>query len=145
MCQNTSEGIERTLENYSQLVKYYEDRREFGLAELFHVGEMDMVRWRRTSSRNRLAAWFERNVSAIGLYRLCSMYGSSYLRALTVLVALSIVFALSLLRITLMRDKNSNWFVIPAKAGIQPVVLFKTTTGLDPGLRRDDGICLNVK
>ena len=44
-----------------------------------------------------------------------------------------------------MRDKGSNCFVIPAKAGIQPVVLFRTTMGLGPGLRRDDGICLNVK
>ncbi len=43
-----------------------------------------------------------------------------------------------------MCNKNPNWFVIPAKAGIQPVALFKTTTGLDPGLRRDDGICFDV-
>ena len=42
-----------------------------------------------------------------------------------------------------MRDTNSNWLVVPAEAGIQLIVLFNTTTGLDPGLRRDDGICLD--
>jgi hypothetical protein len=48
------------------------------------------------------------------------------------------------MRIAVVQKKNANGFVIPAEAGIQPIVLFKTMTGLDPGLRRDDGICLNV-
>jgi hypothetical protein len=30
-------------------------------------------------------------------------------------------------------------FVIPAKAGIQPIVISTTYQVLDPGLRRDDG------
>ena len=31
-------------------------------------------------------------------------------------------------------------FVIPAEAGIQPVVISMSYEGLDPGLRRDDGV-----
>jgi antitoxin HigA-1 len=45
---------------------------------------------------------------------------------------------MELLRITIVRDKNSNWPVIPANPRNQPVGLVKTTTGLGPcrGLSR---------
>ncbi len=87
------EAIQHTLENYSALVKYHEDRREFALAELFHVGEMEMMRLRRATSANYLVSWCQKNVSFIGLYQLCSLYGSSYGRALGVLVGMIFILA----------------------------------------------------
>jgi hypothetical protein len=50
-----------------------------------------------------------------------------------------------LMSIPLVHEEKSNWLVIPAEAGIQSILFFKATIGLDPGLRRDDGICLNVE
>lgn len=88
-----SEAIQSTHAHYSQLIKYYEDRRNFGLAEKFYVGEMDMVRWRLSTSKNKTYAWIQRNVSVIGLYRLLSVYGSNYRRAFLSLVFTTFGFA----------------------------------------------------
>ena len=87
------EAIQHTLENYSALVKHHEDRREFALAELFHVGEMEMMRLRRATSANHLVSWCQKNASFIGLYQLCSLYGSSYGRALSVLASMICILA----------------------------------------------------
>lgn len=87
------ETIQHTLLNYSALLKHHEDRREFALAELFHVGEMEMMRLRRATSAIYLVSWYQKNISFIGLYRLCSLYGSSYGRALCVMAGMIIVLA----------------------------------------------------
>lgn len=88
-----SEVIQHTRENYSQLVKYYEERRDFELAEKFYIGEMHMLRWKLSTSKNRMLALFQRNISAIGLYWLLSVYGSSYRRALLSLLCMTLGFA----------------------------------------------------
>jgi hypothetical protein len=88
-----SEVIQHTRENYSQLVKYYEERRDFELAEKFYIGEMHMLRWKLSTSKSKSLAWAQRNISAIGLYWLLSVYGSNYRRALLSLVFMTFGFA----------------------------------------------------
>ena len=77
---------------YRQMVIASEKRREFEAAEDFHYGEMEM---RRLLIAHRYARWMRpvaRNLSGIGLYRILSGYGGSYLRALVALL----LFILSL-------------------------------------------------
>lgn len=88
--------IEKLAENYAQLVLNYEQRREVDSAEDFHIGEMEMRRRKIASGIKQpwLRAIRER-CNGFGVYRLSSIYGTSYTHAAWVLAC--IVLFLSLL------------------------------------------------
>ncbi|MBI3715546.1 MAG: hypothetical protein HY255_06095 [Betaproteobacteria bacterium] len=73
------------LESYRQLLKYYEERRDFPMAEAFHYGEMEMMRWTDAWHRS-VPDWIGRNLSLLNFYRLTSGYGTSVSQAACVLV-----------------------------------------------------------
>lgn len=77
--RHTSYG--RVNENYRQLVLNYEKRREYSVAEDFHIGELE------TARRSRVLPL------AYGLYSFLSIYGTSYVRALMVLVLTFLILA----------------------------------------------------
>jgi uncharacterized protein YjbI with pentapeptide repeats len=109
---------------YRRLVNNFEKARQYELAEEAVVGEMEMrrlnpenfpfvpgamaqgtwfwPRWRRWAgererkvyAKSRRARWLAQHLSALYLYRLLSVYGSSYTRAFWVLVSLVLLFAL---------------------------------------------------
>lgn len=94
----TGHALDLNLECYRRLIKYYEDRREFALAEMFHIGEMEMLRWRPSVKiGNRTWAWVVRNVSALGIYRLISQYGTSYRQAALAILITWLGFSLAFL------------------------------------------------
>ncbi len=90
---------------YRQLVNNFEKERAYDLAEDCKIGAMEMKRLdpKNFLFANWLEAYYERwrwlrwlgeNVSVASLYRLTSHYGTSYTRALLVLLGLLILFAL---------------------------------------------------
>lgn len=84
---------ERLAENYRQLVLNFEAKRNYELAEAFHMGEMEMARLQAEplpSSRWRRCL---RNFNTYWLYRFVSVYGTSYRRAALVMAALLLVFS----------------------------------------------------
>jgi hypothetical protein len=54
---------------------------------------MHMLRWKLSTSKIKAFAWVQRNISAIGLYWLLSVYGSNYRRALLSLLFMTFGFA----------------------------------------------------
>lgn len=78
-------------ENYRQLVMNHEAKRSYELAENFHVGEMEMARLAATAS-SRLGITLGR-LNSFWLYRILSVYGTSYHRAVAVLCGLLLVFS----------------------------------------------------
>lgn len=79
--------VELNSENYRQLVKNYEAKRNFSLAENFHVGEMEMQRQKgvikgagHIGLMRKLTSWND-----FSLYLALSKYGTSYLHSLRVL------------------------------------------------------------
>lgn len=78
-------------ENYRQLVLNHEARRNYELAENFHVGEMEMARLAAIAS----SGWglYLGRLNSFGLYRVLSVYGTSYHRATVVLCGLLLLFA----------------------------------------------------
>lgn len=80
--------------NYRQLVLNYESTRDFGMAEHFHVGEMEVRRKAIATSsptgwKRALRGW----CNVYNIYRIASKYGTSYWRALGVLSVLACVCA----------------------------------------------------
>lgn len=89
---------EALAENYRQLVLNYEQKRDFDTAEDFHVGEMEMRRKKKgapfeKSLSRKLREW----VNEYGLYRVSSAYGTSYLQAAMLLLALILLFSMAFL------------------------------------------------
>ncbi len=90
----TSDVHEAVADNYRQLVRACEGRRDYEAAEDFHVGEMEVHRLRR-----RL--WFNKVVlrrlagrcNAFSVYRTLSCYGCSYWQAVFVFCVFLIVFS----------------------------------------------------
>ena len=83
---------------YRQLVSNFEKERAYDLAEECKIGAMEM---KRLDPKNflfpkkwRWLRWLGENISAAGLYRWTSRYGTSYTRALLVLFGLLVIFAL---------------------------------------------------
>jgi uncharacterized protein YjbI with pentapeptide repeats len=86
---------ERIAENYRQLVLNYERTRDYSTAENFHAGEME-VRRKALGSRKRwwkIWGW----INALDIYRFSSRYGTSYVRALTLLLVTFIFVTISLM------------------------------------------------
>lgn len=80
------ETYEKIGENYSQLVTNYESRRDFGSAESFYVGEMEIQRKKKgVGYKRRWARVLRERINEYGIYRLTSNYGTSYVQALVVL------------------------------------------------------------
>lgn len=92
---------------YRRLVNNFQEARQYELAEKAFISEMEM---RRLNPRNfffnsrgkhdkfyedrKWAHWIGRNISALQVYRLFSVYGSSYARALGVLGLFLLAFAI---------------------------------------------------
>jgi uncharacterized protein YjbI with pentapeptide repeats len=86
---------EKLAENYAQLVLAYDQRRDVDSAESFHIGEMEM---RRRSIASRIKSPWSKAVrewcNGFGVYRVSSMYGTSYTRAAIVLAIAIMMFSL---------------------------------------------------
>ena len=87
--------VELNSENYRQLVKNHEAKRNFSLAENSHVGEMEMQRQkgtihgaRYTGMRRKLVSWND-----FSIYFALSKYGTSYLHSIKILGSLLFLLA----------------------------------------------------
>jgi len=109
LCTKIERATHELVSNaYRRLVNNFEKARQYELAEQSVIGEMEM---RRLNPRNfilgrkeeiavfymnnSVARWFGERLSVANLYRLLSIYGSSYKRALAVLIVFLLAFALS--------------------------------------------------
>lgn len=79
--------VEENSENYRQLVRNHEIKRNFSMAEDFHVGEMEMQRQKGqirglkySGVMRKLTSWND-----FSIYKILSRYGTSYTRSLAVL------------------------------------------------------------
>jgi uncharacterized protein YjbI with pentapeptide repeats len=87
--------VEKVAENYRQLVLNYETTRNYDLAEDFHYGEMEMRRRAFIiNTRNKYLRCFREFITDFAIYRVSSLYGTSHVRALFILVTLALSFAL---------------------------------------------------
>jgi uncharacterized protein YjbI with pentapeptide repeats len=81
-------------DNYRQLVLNYERKREFLVAEQFHIGEMEI---RRKQKGERIKSPFWRILrewfNEYNLYRILNNYGTSYWQAFWVQLAMFAVFS----------------------------------------------------
>jgi hypothetical protein len=92
--ETTPELHEAVAENYRELVLNSERKREFELAEDFHIGEMEVRRLSRgVGSKNHVARALRQRVNGFGAYRLLSAYGCSYWQAFLILVAFVLIIA----------------------------------------------------
>jgi hypothetical protein len=85
---------EAVAQNYREMVLNSERKRDFELAEDFHIGEMEVRRLSRGAEHKKRAVrvlrqWF----NAFGVYRLLSAYGCGYWHAFFVLAALVLTIA----------------------------------------------------
>ncbi|MEE9337739.1 MAG: pentapeptide repeat-containing protein [Methylococcaceae bacterium] len=88
--------LEKIAEKYAQLVTNYEQRRDIDNAEAFHIGEMEIRRIKLASHIDQ--PWLRKireNCNSFSIYRILSLYGTSYVQATTALI--SVVLILSLL------------------------------------------------
>ncbi|MBU4230813.1 MAG: pentapeptide repeat-containing protein [Proteobacteria bacterium] len=93
--------IETNSENYRQLVRNYELKRNFSVAEQFHIGEMEMQR-RKSHIKRYERHGLTRSIMSFNdfaLYRLLSRYGTNYMHSFYVLICglllLSLLFMVS--------------------------------------------------
>lgn len=87
--------LESVTENYRQLVLNHEAKRNYTLAEAFHLSEMEMMRLRATLSAPPKWRRLSGILNAYSVYSFVSKYGSSYLRAASVLIALMFSFSVA--------------------------------------------------
>jgi hypothetical protein len=86
--------MEHIVEQYRQLVKHYEERRDFESAERFYVSEMELRRSLlgmpiyESGMSARVFLWIRRKFNFYSLYRLSSLYGTRYFQAIGVLLLL---------------------------------------------------------
>jgi len=90
--------FERIAENYRQLVLAYERKRDFEIAEDFHIGEMEMRRKKIAANFKdprvrKMREW----INAYSFYRRLSNYGTSYVQAIVVLVLFLCMFSVAFL------------------------------------------------
>jgi len=85
---------ERIAENYRQLVLNCEGKRDFDMAEEFHIGEMEMRKAIHNSTTGP-PFWkaLRRHLNLYSAYSLVSRYGTSYVRAMSVFAVMVFVFA----------------------------------------------------
>lgn len=96
---------ELVAENYRQLVLNYEARRNYALAEMFHFGEMELARESAAATYPKYLQRLGRYLNAHWVYRALSCYGTSYKRALAILILWVVLFA-SLFMVTGFREPN---------------------------------------
>ncbi|MGD9582941.1 MAG: pentapeptide repeat-containing protein [Lysobacterales bacterium] len=86
--------LESVTENYRQLVLNYEARRNYALAEEFHISEMEMMRFRTaTQAKSPVGRFLRSHLNPYRIYWLLSKYGTGYGRATTVLALILLVFS----------------------------------------------------
>lgn len=85
---------EKIAENYRQLVLNYDRKRDFRMAEQFHIGEMEMLRKRSgAGASSALRRWLGSTLNGYAIYRLLSHYGTSYWHALLMLIVMLACFS----------------------------------------------------
>lgn len=85
---------EKVAENYNQLVINYEGKRNFKMAEHFHIGEMEMYRKQRgRNAKSKFGKYIREWFNSHALYRLLSNYGTSYWQGTIVLLLLLSIFS----------------------------------------------------
>lgn len=85
---------EKVAENYNQLVINYEGKRNFKMAEHFHIGEMEMYRKQRgRNAKFKFGKYIREWFNSHALYRLLSNYGTSYWQGTIVLLLLIFIFS----------------------------------------------------
>jgi len=91
----SEKDYEKIAENYRQLVLNYEKKHDYDTAENFHFGEMHMRRKAKEATRR----WWipTRWVNGHSIYWLSSAYGTSYRRALLILIAIFFLIATAFL------------------------------------------------
>jgi len=89
--EGKSRQYELVAKVYRQLVSNFEKARAYDLAEDCFIGAMEM---KRLDPRNSILGRLGRWLSVVNLYRLLSNYGSSYTRAVSVLLVFLLLFAL---------------------------------------------------
>jgi uncharacterized protein YjbI with pentapeptide repeats len=89
------EEVDLNSENYRQLVKNSDARRNYTLAENFHIGEMEMQRQKGSINgalylgvRRKLTSWND-----FSIYKFISRYGTSYLHSIGVLLSIVLFIA----------------------------------------------------
>ncbi|MEO1080918.1 MAG: pentapeptide repeat-containing protein [Pseudomonadota bacterium] len=93
--RHSSPQIEKLASSYAQLVRNYEQRRDVDTAEAFHICEMEMRRRKiAIGIQNPKLRAVREHCNVFGLYKLSSIYGSSYARAAFVLISLVLLFAM---------------------------------------------------
>lgn len=81
-------------DNYHQLVLNYERKRDFYTALQFRIGEMEVKRKSKGTSKNKIWNWFQKNVfNAFAWYRYLSNYGTSYWQAFIWLILFLFIFS----------------------------------------------------
>jgi uncharacterized protein YjbI with pentapeptide repeats len=85
---------EKIAENYRQLVLNYERKRDYGTAEDFHIGEMEMLRKRKGAKiKSRWWRKMREWANTHALYKMLSNYGTSYWQAFMVLLLMLFIFS----------------------------------------------------
>lgn len=87
--------VDRNSENYRQLVKNSDAKRDYTSAEIFHIGEMEMQRQKgiinaitHVGLRRKLSSW-----NGFSIYKFISKYGTSYHHSLSVLLGIICLMA----------------------------------------------------
>lgn len=90
---SSGHASEKTEENYRQLVINYEAKRNYAMAEGFHLREMELM-WARTSAgMQKKIGRAGKFLNAYFLYKILSLYGTSYKRALLALAMIILGFS----------------------------------------------------
>ena len=87
-------SYEQIAENYRQLVLNYDRKRDYAMAEQFHVGEMEVLRKKAgAEAKWPWVGWLRRWLNGYAIYRPLSHYGTSYWHAGLMLVVLLVCFS----------------------------------------------------
>ncbi|MGH9967962.1 MAG: pentapeptide repeat-containing protein [Pyrinomonadaceae bacterium] len=109
--QYADRDYEKIAENYRQLVLNYEKKRDYDVAESFHIGEMEMRRKKKGDDyvfwRWRNFRWVGEWLNSYNVYRLASNYGTSYWQALLILFMLILTLSLAFLSAGFQPSKES--------------------------------------
>jgi hypothetical protein len=82
-------SYEQIAENYRQLVLNYDRKRDYAMAEQFHIGEMEVLRKKAgAEAKWPLIGWLRRGLNGYAIYRFSSHYGTSYWHASLMLLVL---------------------------------------------------------
>lgn len=103
-------AMEQVATNYRHLVLNYEAGRNYSMAEQFHFGEMEMMRFGAALAAPAMLGRARPALNTFWLYRFLSIYGTSYRRAIAVLFGILTLFTVFFLFSGLRDPKTSAAF-----------------------------------